>query len=307
MNFFLYATTVFFWGLSWIAVQFQLGVVAPEVSVAYRFIIAAAVMIPLCVATGRSLKFSLNGHLRMAAQGFFLFGVNFYLVYVGSLNLTSGLVSILFATILIMNTVGGWIWLKAPFEGKAILGSVLGLAGVAVIFWPEFGTSGRSAERAQDVFLVLAGAASAAAGMIMSALNQKHGLPVIRSNAVGMTYGAIFFTVYSLTRGASFEIEISLEYIGSLLFLSLGASVIGFWSFLTLIGRIGPGKASYVMIMMPVVAVTVSSFAEDFTWTPEIAAGIALVLSGNMFILGKDKTAGETVTELPAALGQEKP
>ncbi len=294
MNVFLYATTVFFWGLSWYGVQLQLGVVAPEVSVAYRFLLAAGIMIPFCILTARSLRYSVADHLRIAAQGFLLFGTNFYLIYEGSAGLASGFVSILFATILIMNTVGGWVFMKAPVEIKAIVGAALGLGGITLIFWPEVRSFDWAGARSQDIMLVMAGTLSASLGMLLSALNQRRGLPVTETNAIGMTYGALFFVIYSLVRGAEFHVEWTLDYVGSLVFLSIGSSVIAFWTFLTLVGRIGPGKASYAMVMMPVVALVVSSLFEDFEWTLTIIIGVGLVLLGNMFILGKSRVKPQT-------------
>ncbi len=61
-NVLLYAVTVLFWGVSWLAIKFQLGVVAPEVSLVYRFALAAAIMVAFCLAARRPMRFSPAEH-----------------------------------------------------------------------------------------------------------------------------------------------------------------------------------------------------------------------------------------------------
>ena len=105
-NVVLYVVTVAIWGSSWLAIKYQLGVVAPEVSVAYRFLLSAAILLMYCSLSGRRLVFSANDHLRIAFQGVMLFGTNYYLLYLASQYLTTGLVAVLFSTIVVMTILG---------------------------------------------------------------------------------------------------------------------------------------------------------------------------------------------------------
>lgn len=285
MNALLYAITVFAWGLSWYALQLQIGVVAPEVSVFYRFAISATVMALFCKATGRTIDFSPRDHIFVALQGLFLFGTNFYLVYLGAQYLPSGLVSILFSLIVVMNVAGGALWLHNPVDGRVIVGALFGIGGIAVVFWPEISHFDPSRGAAKGILLVLAGTASASTGMLISAFNQRRGLGVVRTNAMGMVYGALFFLVFCLARGAEFKVAWTVPYVGSLLFLSLISTVIAFATFLTLVGRIGPERASYSSVLFPMVALAVSTWLEGFTWTTGAVAGVGLVLVGNLFVL----------------------
>lgn len=285
MIFLLYAVTVFAWGLSWYAVQLQLGPVAPEVSVFYRFALAAAVMVAFCRLTGRRLDFAPRDHITIALQGLFLFGSNFYLVYLGAQYLPSGLVSILFSLIIVMNMAGSAIVLRNPLQPRVIVGALFGIGGIVVVFWPELAAFDLAREGARGMVLVLAGTASACTGMMISAVNQRRGLGVVRTNTLGMTYGALFFFVFCLGKGAEFRMDWSVSYVGSLLFLSLIATVVAFATFLTLVGRIGPERASYSSVMFPLVALAVSTWLEDFQWTAGAVAGVALVMAGNLFVL----------------------
>ena len=289
MNALLYAITVFAWGLSWYAVQLQIGVVAPEVSVFYRFAIAATVMYAFCRATGRAIDFRPRDHIFVALQGLFLFSTNFYLVYLGSRYLPSGLVSILFSLVVVMNVVGGALWLRNPVDGRVLIAAAFGIGGIAVVFWPQLAAIDLAGDGAHGaltgIILVLAGTASASTGMLISTWNQRRGLGVVRTNTLGMMYGALFFLIFSLARGAEFRILWTAPYIGSLLFLSIISTVIAFATFLTLAGRIGPERASYCSVLFPIVALAVSTWLEGFAWTPGALAGVALVLVGNLFVL----------------------
>jgi len=281
----LYAVTVFAWGFSWYGVQLQLGVVAPEVSVFYRFALSAAVMYAFCRATGRAIDFRPRDHAWVAAQGLFLFGSNFYLVYLGAQYLPSGLVSILFSMIIVMNVAGGALLLRNPLEPRMVIGAVFGIGGIAVVFWPELADFDLSRDGAKGMVLVLCGTASAATGMLVSALNQRRGLGVVRTNAMGMVYGAAFMLLYCLARGAEFRMAWTVPYIGSLLFLSLISTVVAFATYLTLVGRIGPERASYSSVLFPLVALAVSTVMEGFQWTTAALVGVGCVLIGNLFVL----------------------
>ena len=290
MNLFLYTLTVLVWGTSWLAMTFQLGVVAPEVSVVYRFAIAAAVLVPFCLLTRRPMVFSPRDHAFMAMQGVFLFSTNFFLIYLGARYLTSGLVSVGFSTIIIMNILGSRLLFATRVTPGMIAGASLGIGGMVLLFWPELVAFDLSREGSRGLILVLAGTSSAACGMLTSAWNQgKRGLPVMQTNAYGMIYGALFATLLVLLRGSRFDFDPSPDYVLSLLYLAIGASVFGFWSYLTLVGRIGAGRAAYSSVLFPVVALTLSTWFEDYRWTAMGALGVALVLCGNALILAKPR------------------
>jgi drug/metabolite transporter (DMT)-like permease len=283
--FLLYAVTVFAWGFSWFGVQMQLGVVAPEVSVFCRFALSAAVMYAFCRATGRAIDFRLRDHVWVAAQGLFLFGTNFYLVYLGALHLPSGLVSILFSLVIVMNVAGGALVLHNRVEPRMIVGALFGIGGIAVVFWPELAHFDLSQGGAKGMVLVLCGTASAATGMLISALNQRRGLGVVRTNTMGMVYGSLFLLTFCLIRGSEFRLEWTWEYMSSLLFLSIVSTVIAFATYLTLVGRIGPERASYSSVLFPLVALAVSTWMEGFQWTTGAIVGVGAVLIGNLFVL----------------------
>ena len=288
MDILLYALTVLFWGTSWLAIKFQLGVVAPEVSVVYRFVISAALMLILCVAARRPMRFSPKDHLFMVLQGVCLFSTNYFFIYLGSQYLTTGLVAVAFSTLVVMNILGSRVLFRAPVGANVIAGALCGLAGITLVFWPEIGAFDLAQEGPRGLMLTLIGTGFASAGMLTSAWNQgKRGLPVFQSNAYGMLYGTGFITLLTLARGSPFDFDPSPAYIVSLLYLAVFATVVGFWTYLTLVGRIGAGRAAYATVLFPIIALALSTWFEDFHWTPLAAGGVVLVLLGNVAILTK--------------------
>ncbi len=286
-NLLLYIVTVFFWGTSWLAIKYQLGVVAPEISVVYRFALAALIMVVFCIATRRPMRFTVREHAFMAFQGAFLFCTNYVLIYMGSQYLTSGLVALAFSSVTIMVIIVGALLFGFPIRPRIVFGALVGMAGISLVFWPEIRAFDLSQAGTLGLVLSLAGTFSATLGMLTSARNQRAGIPVLQNNAYSMAYGFAFITLFSVVRGLPFQFDMSIEYVSSLIYLSVFATVIAFWSYITLIGRIGADRASYSAVLFPIVALTLSTVFEGFVWTGMALAGVALVLGGNVLVLAK--------------------
>jgi len=287
----LYALTVILWGTSWLAIKFQLGVVMPEVSLVYRFVLAAIVMLALCALGRRRKRFSTVDHLFFAIQGMCLFSTNYFFVYLGSQYLTTGLVAVVFSLVVVFNILGGRLLFATPFSARVLAGAGLGIAGIALVFWPEIAAFDPSRQSTAGALFSLVGTAIASMGMLASAWNQqRRGLPVLQSNTYGMIYGALFLTALTVVRGSPFAFDPALPYVASLLYLALFATVLAFWSYLTLVGRIGADRAAYATVLFPIIALTLSTWVEGFEWTATASMGIALVLAGNVLILRNPRT-----------------
>ena len=234
----------------------------------------------------------------MALQGVCLFSTNYFLIYLGSQYLTTGLVAVAFSTVVAMNILGSAALFRQAIPPKVAAGALLGLGGITLVFWRELSAFALSAEGTRGLVLALAGTSFASAGMLTSAWSQRRrGLPVIQSNAWGMVYGALFVTLLTLLRGSPFTFDPSPAYVLSLVYLAVFATVVGFWSYLTLIGRIGAGRASYVAVVFPLLALALSTLFEDYQWTGLAAAGVILVLTGNALVLAKPKPAAPTLPQ----------
>ena len=284
-NALLYVVTVLIWGSSWLAIKYQLGSVDPMVSVAYRFMLASALSWLYCRFSGRLMRYSLRDHGFMFLQGASLFALNYWLFYLSELTLTSGLAAVIFSTIVVMNMMNGVLFLKNRLELRVVLGAGIGLFGIIVVFLPEVTDFESGSENLFAVSLAVLATLLASLGNIASARNQRKGIPVVQANTFGMTYGALLMLVLSWATGREFTFEVTLPYVSSLVFLSVFASIIAFWTYLTLLGRVGVERAAYATLFFPLVALGFSTVFEDYQWTASAGIGILLILAGNLLIL----------------------
>lgn len=285
----LFGIPVLIWGSTWYVITFQLGTVDPLVSVAYRFLISALILITFCIITKRSLKFTLKEHLRIALQGALLFGFNYWFTYQSEELINSGLVAIGFSTIIFFNIVFGAIFLQIKVAPKVISGAILGLIGTAVIFKDELSKFDMASDGIKGLILLLLGVSLASLGNIASAKNSKLKIPVVQASAFGMGYGGLIMLIIALILDKTFVFDTSASYLISLSYLIIFGSIIAFVTYLTLISRIGPDKAAYAIVLIPLVAVTISTIFEDFQFTIFTGIGMALLLLGNYLALANRK------------------
>lgn len=289
-NALLYLITVLIWGSTWLAIKFQLGIVPPALSIVYRFTIAAGILWLYTSFRRLPMRFSRRQHAFIALQGFFLFSLNYVLVYLAEVTLTSGLVAIVFSGIVITNVIFSAIILKDPIRLRVILGGLIGLLGLVFVFWSELRSFDLSSGRALGLTFAICATLSASLGNIVAARNQRSGLPVLQSNTLGMTYGTIFTLLLVLFQGTELTFDPSASYIISLVYLALFGSVIAFGTYLTLLGRIGPGRAAYVTILFQIVALALSTIFEGLIWNLQAVLGVVLILAGNVIAVSKIST-----------------
>ncbi|WP_457091768.1 DMT family transporter [Microvirga sp. P5_D2] len=283
----LYVATVFLWGVSWIAIRAQLGVVAPEMSVLWRFALAAVLMWGWVLATGHQVRFGLGDHLRFMAVGCCLFSFNFISFYYGGLSVPSGLLSVVFSLASVFNLVLGFVVFRQKVEPRVALGGLIGVTGIGLLFWPEITGAGFNAAALKGLGLCTLGTLFFCSGNMVSTVVQKRGVPLLSATAWGMTYGCVVLVAINLLRGNAFTIEPTLKYVGSLVYLAIGASVLAFMSYLTLLRRLGAARAGYATVLFPIVALTVSTVFEGYQWTLLAAIGVVLALIGNVLVLRK--------------------
>jgi drug/metabolite transporter (DMT)-like permease len=294
MNLSLYLLTVLIWGTTWIALKLQLGEVAIAASIAYRFALAAAVLFALLLVSGRLQKVDGRGQLICFTQGVCLFCINFLCFYTASQWIPSGLVAVIFSTATLWNALNARLFFKQRIAANVLAGGALGLGGLALLFWPELAGHEASRETLMGIGLSLFGTLCFSAGNMLSSLQQKAGLRPLTTNAWGMFYGAIMLVLICLVSGTPFAFEWNTRYVGSLLYLAIPGSVIGFTAYLTLVGRMGPDRAAYCTVLFPVVALNISVFVEGYQWTPTALVGLVLVMLGNVLVFRKPKVAVPT-------------
>ena len=284
----LYTITVLIWGSTWLAIEYQLGVVKPEVSIAYRYAAAAVVLFAWCRFRSLSLRFGVKDHVYFVLLGLLLFCLNYIFAYRAQVYITSALAAIAFSTMLWMNIILSRIIFGTRVTLHVLAGALLGIVGIVVLFAPQIESIAVTDSMFFGSVLALGGALTASFGNMLSQSAQKRQLPVVQTNTWGMFYGAILTGTVALASGHAFNFDATFTYISSLAYLAIFGSVFAFGAYLTLLGRIGAHKAGYVTVMFPVVAVILSVAFEGMQLSGIIVTGTALVLLGNLLILKKD-------------------
>ncbi len=256
-NSMLYALTVLIWGSTWFAVELQLGTVAPEVSLVYRY----------------------------GAASLLLFGLNYIVVYRAQIHITSALTAIAFSSMVWMNIINSRLFFGVKAGRGVVFGAILGAIGMYYLFAPQISEVSFSDTVFYGSFLAVLSALIASFGNMVSQATQKAKLAVVQTNAWGMFYGAVFTAVIAIVNGHAFEFDSSVAYVGSLAYLTVFGSIVAFGAYLTLLGRIGAHKAGYAMVMFPVVALVLSTLFEGLEIDTTTIVGTLFVLAGNLFVL----------------------
>jgi drug/metabolite transporter (DMT)-like permease len=281
----LFILPTFIWGTTWLVIKYQLGVVEPEVSVAWRFAVASSVLLGWCGLRGLSLRYGLRDHLGFAVLGLLLFGLNYVLVYRAEATLTSGLVAVLFAFMVFWNLLGARVFFGTPAPTAVLAGAVLGVAGVGLLFWEEVSGLRGAPGLVVGVAYASAGTLVASGGNLFSQRLFSRGVAVVPGTAFSMGYASLLVMGWCAVRGVPFAFDARAPYVLSLLYLALLGSVVAFVSYLTLLKRIGAGRAGYSTAVVPVVAMLASTLFEHYRWTVAATAGMLLVLGGTVLVL----------------------
>ena len=265
--------------------MFQIGVVDPGVSLAYRYSLAAALAFAWCFFRRDSLRFGWSGHRYFILLGVFLFGLNYLSAYHAQIYISSALNAIGFSAMIWMNIINARLFFGSRAGVRTYAGAAMGMLGIVIIFWPEVQELSWSDRVMLGAFFSLLGTLLASFGNMASQAAQKKGIPVMPANAWGMFYGAVLNGGLALVQGKTFNFDPSPDYIFSLLFLAVFGSVVAFACYLTLLGRIGLERAGYAAVMVPVVALILSALLEGLRLETHIIIGMAFAISGNVFIL----------------------
>jgi drug/metabolite transporter (DMT)-like permease len=300
---FFYGVTVLIWGSTWFAIKLQLQSVPSQVSVAYRFALAALILFAWCWIRRLPLRFSFRQHLWLMLQGITVFSTNYVLFYEAEKHLVSGSVAIIFSVLVVFNILNSWFFFRVKPTYQVIAGAVLGLLGIMLTFWHELMNLGSHLDNAFGIGLSLVGTVCASFGNMIFARLRKDEMPIVQGNAFGMLYGTVVLLAYAGFSGGRFSFDPSPSYVLSLFYLSLFGSVIAFGCYLTLVGRIGADRAAYCSVLFPIVALGLSAAFEGYRLNAVSGLGIVLVLVGNVLVLAHKQASGPAPGSKPATTG----
>jgi len=283
----LFGSLVIAWGLTWFAIKLQIGPVPTEVSICYRFLLAAVVLWAGLALTGRLRRVRLAQHGWFALLGISLFGLNFVLIYGATQHVTSGVVAVLFTMATVYNAFNQWIFLGRRPDARVLAGALCGIGGIGLLFGAEFIHLDAGGGTAFGILLALGGTFVFSLGNLVSMRIAKEGVDLPNAVVRGMSWGTALLALFALAQGRSFVLDTSPQYLLSLVYLAVPGSVFGMLAYLSLVQRIGADRAAYTTVLFPVVALAVSTALEGYAWTPWAVAGLPLILLGNVIIFAR--------------------
>jgi len=286
-NYFLFLITLFCWSPTWYLIKFQLGYVDPLVSVFYRFLIAAIIIFIYLVIKNKNLKFSINHHFWFLFFGTCLYSINYVFFYLSNTYLISAFPAIVFSTVVIMNILGETFYFKKKPSLKTLIGATIGMIGIIIIFKDEIFNFSLTEGTHIGLFLALIGTFCASTGNMVYQRNLNNNFPVIQTIAYAMLYGSLVTLMATQVRGAELLFENSISYISSLLYLAIFGSIFAFVSYLKLLEKVGPGRAGYVGVVMPVLALIISTIFEKLEWQIDLIIGLPILIIGAILVINQ--------------------
>lgn len=287
----LFLTCVAIWGSTWLVITFQLGSVAPEMSVGYRFLLASAVLFGWCKWRGLALRFAFRHHVDLLLFGAGMFCISYIFVYYAETYIVSGMVAVGYSASPMIAMLLSRLFFGTPMKLRVAAGATLGIAGIVCVFWNEFGRLHESRNAELGALFTVLSVIASSLGSMVALRTQKRGFSTWTSMAWGMLYGGLMALATGALLGKPFTFEWTAAYSISLVYLAVLGSIVTFACYLTLMERLGAAPASYVGVMVPVLALAVSFFFEKFEWGWLTTFGVVLSVAGNVAML-KNKQAG---------------
>jgi drug/metabolite transporter (DMT)-like permease len=286
-NLTLFGITLFCWSPTWYIIKFQLGYVDPLVSVFYRFLAAAIIIFIYLLIKKKNLKFSLNHHVWFLLFGIFLYSLNYVFFYLSNTYLISAFPAIVFSTVVIMNILGEAFYFKKKPSLKTLIGATIGMVGIIIIFNDEIFNFSLSNGVHVGLSLALLGTFSASTGNMIYQRNLNNNFPLIQTLAYAMLYGSLVTLLITQLKGTELLFEYNFSYIASLTYLSIVGSIFAFIFYLKLLEKVGAGRAGYVGVVMPVLALLISTIFENLMWQTDLIIGLPILIIGAVLVINQ--------------------
>ena len=277
------------WSSTWIVIKGQLGVVPPVWSVSYRFLIAGAAMMAIARLAGMSLAIG-RGHWPAALLGLLQFVLNYNFVYASELHITSGLAAVVFALLVVPNAGLAWLFFGETVSPRFLLGSAVAMAGVGLLFLQEIRNSPTpTGEVLAGLGLALLAVFAASASNVMQLAGRMKSLPVAPMLGWAMLYGGLLDAAFAWASTGAPVFETSLRYWLGLVYLGVIASALAFWLYYRIIRRIGPARAAWSSVLIPILAMALSTAFEGYRWSALAVGGGLLAIAGLLIALRSGK------------------
>jgi len=277
------------WGSTWLVIKDQISAVPSAWSVVWRFTLAATVMAGFALIRGERMRLTGRELAVAIAMGLFQFSLNFQLIYQSEHYLTSGLVAVVFALMIVPNAVLARVVLGAALTRRFLAGSAIALAGIALLMLHEYRIAPPNSGVTTGVLLVTGAILSVSVGNLLQATQTARGVPVVSLMAWGMIWGVIASASYAIVAVGAPVLDPRPAYLAGIAYLGIVGSALTFPLYSQLIRDWGPGPAAYNGVAVPVVAMILSTLFEGYQWSLLAGGGAALAMAGLLVALSGRK------------------
>lgn len=283
------------WGSTWLVIRHQLGVVPPGWSIAYRFYLASFLMFALAAFRGERIMIGWRAVLLSGLVGLCQFALNFNFVYQAEAHVTSGLVAVIFALLLIPNSLFARLIFGTRLHASFVMGSMIAVCGVALLFVHEYRQMGpHSGSIVSGIGLALAGVLCASTANLLQSSRFASEQPILSVLAWAMLIGALCDTVWALAVAGPPTFDPRPAYVAGVVYLAVAGSVITFPIYFALLRRVGPGPAAYTSVLIPILAMVLSTLFEGYRWSVPAGLGVLLALTGMAVALRSRLTSADS-------------
>lgn len=274
------------WSSTWLVIRDQLGVVPPSWSVTYRFAVGAIAMFGYALATRQSTGLSREGWIIAAVVAITQFVLNFNFVYRAEQYVTSGLVAVVFALLVVPNAILARIFLGQGLSSRFTIGSLVAGAGIALLFMHELmAGGGGNAAIGLGIGLTLIAVCFASIANVVQATEAARRAPIVIVLAWAMVIGSAINAAWAWFSVGPPAFDPRPGYLAGILYLGVIGSALSFPLYFGVVRAIGPARAAYSSVVIPVLAMALSTMFEDYRWSLLAASGGLLTLVGLVIAL----------------------
>ena len=268
------------WGSTWFVITGQIADVPAAWGVFYRFMLATPALFMLAVVMGNRLKLNRAEHLLALGVGIAQFSGNFLFVYHSEQHITSGIVAVMFALLMVPNAIFARVFIGEQVQGGFIGGSLVAIVGVALLLVHEWNAAPLGGNVGLGILLAIGGMIAASLANVVQANPTGRGVPMVSLLSWAMLYGTAFDLVYALATEGAPVVPTGWQFWAGTAYLAIIGSVVTFPLHYNLVREIGAGKTAYNAIVTVCVAMLLSTLFEGFKWDALSAGGMALALLG---------------------------
>ena len=293
----LFLLLCFIWGTTFVAISAGLLHFPPVLLAAFRYDIAAVLLLGyIYYAEETWIPRQRNEWLEVAVGAVFIIAAYHAFLFAGQQHTTAATAAILVSFTPVLTT--GFSRVFVPEDALTpvgVIGLLFGVAGVVVIARPD--PDNLLSSDVVATGLIFCAASAMAFGSVLSRRIESS-LPTLTMQAWAMLGGAVLMHGVSVSIGEPIVVEAWThpEAIGSLVFLAIISSILGFFLYFTLLENLGPVELNMVSYVAPAIAAVVGWLYLGETMHLSTVFGFALIAIG--FVLTKRRLIAKELSVL---------